>query len=31
MQRHYIADKDPYGQSYDFSSSEVWMWELDQP
>ena len=29
-QRHYFADKDPYSQSYDFSSSRVWMWELDQ-
>ena len=28
-QRHYFADKDPYSQSYDFSSSYVWMWELD--
>ena len=28
-QRHYFADKDPYSQSYDFSSSQVWMWELD--
>ena len=28
-QRHYFADKDPYSQSYDFSSSHVWMWELD--
>ena len=24
-----FADKDPYSQSYDFSSSHVWMWELD--
>ena len=24
-----IADKGPYSQSYDFSSSHVWMWELD--
>ena len=29
MQRHYFADKDPYSQSYGFSSSNVWMWELD--
>ena len=28
-QRHYFADKDPYSQSYGFSSSHVQMWELD--
>ena len=28
-QRHFLADKGPYSQSYDFSSSHVWMWELD--
>ena len=28
-QRHHFANKGPYGQSYDFSSSHVWMWELD--
>ena len=28
-QRHYFADKDPSSQSYDFSSSHVWMWGLD--
>ena len=28
-QRHYFADKGPSCQSYDFSSSHVWMWELD--
>ena len=28
-QRHYLADKDPSSQSYHFSSSHVWMWELD--
>ena len=28
-QRHYFADKGPSSQSYDFSSSPVWMWELD--
>ena len=28
-QRYYFADKGPYGQSYGFSSSHVWMWELD--
>ena len=27
-QRHYFADKCPHGQNYDFSSSQVWMWEL---
>ena len=29
-QRHYIANKGPYNQSYGFSSSHVWMWELDR-
>ena len=28
-QRHYFANKDPSRQSYGFSSSRVWMWELD--
>jgi len=28
-QRHYFTDKGPYTQSYGFSSSHVWMWELD--
>ena len=28
-QRHYFADKGPSSQSYGFSSSQVWMWELD--
>ena len=28
-QRHYFANKDPSIQSYGFSSSHVWMWELD--
>ena len=28
-QRHYFADKGLYSQSYGFSSSQVWMWELD--
>ena len=28
-QRHYFVDKGPSSQSYDFSSSYVWMWELD--
>ena len=25
-QRHHFADKDPYSQSYGFSSGHVWMW-----
>ena len=28
-QRHYSANKSLYSQSYGFSSSHVWMWELD--
>ena len=28
-QRHYFANKGPSSQRYDFSSSHVWMWELD--
>ena len=28
-QRHPFADKGPYSQSYGFSCSHVWMWELD--
>ena len=28
-QRDYFANKSPYNQSYGFSSSHVWMWELD--
>ena len=28
-QRHYIANWGPSSQSYDFSSSPIWMWELD--
>ena len=28
-QRHYCADKGPSSQSYGFSSSHVWMWEMD--
>ena len=28
-QRHHFADKDPYSQSYGFSSSHVQMWEVD--
>ena len=27
--RHYFADKGPYSQSYGFSSSHLWMLELD--
>ena len=27
-QRHYFADKGPSSQSYGFSSSHTWMWEL---
>ena len=27
-QRHYFVNKCPSSQSYDFSSSHVWMWEL---
>jgi len=29
MQRHYFTKKGSYSQSYGFSSSHVWMWELD--
>ena len=28
-QRHYFTNKGPSSQSYGFSSSHVWMWELD--
>ena len=28
-QRHYFTNKDSSSQSYGFSSSHVWMWELD--
>ena len=28
-QRHHFAHKGAYSQSYGFSSSSVWMWELD--
>ena len=28
-QRHYFFDKGPFSQSYGFSSSHAWMWELD--
>ena len=28
-QKHYFANKGPFSQSYGFSSSHVWVWELD--
>ena len=28
-QRHYFANKGPSSQSYGFSNSHIWMWELD--
>ena len=28
-QRHYFADKGPSSQSYGFSSSHLWLWEVD--
>ena len=28
-QKHYFANKGPSSQGYGFSSSHVWMWELD--
>ena len=28
-QRHYFSNKGPSSQSYGFSSSHVWMWELN--
>ena len=28
-QKHYFANKGPSSQSYGFSSSHIWMWELD--
>ena len=28
-QRHYFGNKGPSRQSYGFSSSHIWMWELD--
>ena len=28
-QRHYFTNKVPSSQSYGFSSSHIWMWELD--
>ena len=29
-ERHYFANKDPSSQGYGFSSSHVWMWELEE-
>ena len=29
QQRYHFVNKDPSSQSYGFSSSHVWMWELD--
>ena len=29
-ERHHFTDKGPYSQSLGYSSSHVWMWELDQ-
>ena len=29
-QRHYFVNKGPHSQSYGFSSSHVWIWELDR-
>ena len=29
MQRHYFVNKGPSSQAYGFSSSHVWIWELD--
>ena len=28
-QKHYFANKSLFNQSYDFSGSHVWMWDLD--
>ena len=28
-QRHYFANKSPSSQNYGFSSSHIWMWDLD--
>ena len=28
-QRHHFANQGPYSQSYGFSNSHLWMWELD--
>ena len=29
-QRHHFGNKGPYTQSYGFSSSHLWVWELDR-
>ena len=29
QQKHHFANKDPYNESYGFSSSHIRMWELD--
>ena len=29
QQRHYFAHRGPSGEGYGFSSSHIWMWELD--
>ena len=29
IKRHHLASKDQFSQSYGFSSSQVWMWELN--
>ena len=29
LERHYFVHKGPSSQGYDFSTSPVWMWELD--
>ena len=29
LKKHYFANEGPYSQSYSFSSSHVWIWELD--
>ena len=29
-QRHHFADKSPFSQSYDLSSSHVWMWDSEE-
>ena len=28
-ERHHFADKGQYSQTYDFSSSHIWMWQVD--
>ena len=29
LKRHYFVNKGPFSQDYPFSSSHVWMWELE--